>query len=95
MGGKNLGVSMQGFNPMASNGRQSGRSGNYDGENSDEAQGSEQYFHGEQPRMVGDNVSCADIIIMVARDDSEGDELMVAVGVVAREWSEGVAGIKY
>lgn len=50
-------VFMQGFNPMAINGRQSGRSVNYDGENSDEAQGSEQHFRGEQRAGFRKNVA--------------------------------------
>uniref|UniRef100_A0A5B7B0M5 Putative WPP domain interacting protein 1 n=1 Tax=Davidia involucrata TaxID=16924 RepID=A0A5B7B0M5_DAVIN len=40
-------VFMQGTNSVTSNGRQSGRSMNYDGENSDEAQGGEQQFSKE------------------------------------------------
>ncbi|KAL3503698.1 hypothetical protein ACH5RR_038147 [Cinchona calisaya] len=42
-------VFMQGINSTTSNGRQSGRSSNYDGENSDEAQGSERQPSEELP----------------------------------------------
>ncbi|KAL7217322.1 hypothetical protein ACSBR1_029095 [Camellia fascicularis] len=47
-------VFMQGTNSVTSNGRQSGRSMNYDGENSDEAQGGEELRTGYSEENVGE-----------------------------------------